>query len=251
MSESASCQRVRGTASGALVYRRNRWFDSGRIECSSMLTSENEDAPLSIGEIARTLSPYVNSALPDSQLVSISRYLELLKKWNQTISLTSIEDETEVVARHFGESLFAGSLLPLERGRLADVGSGAGFPGIPLKIAFPELQVALVEPNVKKCAFLREVQVTLGLTGVEVVRSRYEDFVAKPNSFDFICSRALGDYRRLLQWSKATLKPTGYAILWLGIEDSNLLARTKGWNWELPVRIPESRRRVVLAGRPV
>lgn len=215
-----------------------------------MQTNENESARLSLEEITHILSPYLRNAVTDPQLVSIAQYLALLKRWNQTIPLTSIEDETEIVARHFGESLFAGSLVHLERGRLADVGSGAGFPGFPLKIAFPELQVTLLEPNVKKCAFLREVQGILGISGVDVVRSRYEDFSAAPNSFDFVCSRALGGYGRLLKWSKTVLKPKGYVILWLGTEDSNLLAKTKGWRWGLPVSIPESRRRVILTGRP-
>jgi 16S rRNA (guanine527-N7)-methyltransferase len=209
---------------------------------------ENDGLPLD--EIARALSPYIRKTVSGPQLASIATYLALLKKWNQTIPLTSIEENSEIVARHFGESMFAGSLLPMERGRLADVGSGAGFPGLPLKIAYPELQVTLVEPNVKKCAFLREVQATLRLSGLEIVRSRYEDFGAPPVSFDFVCARALGGYKRLLQWCRGVLKPGGHVILWLGIDDSNLLSRTKGWNWELPARIPESRRRVVLIGRP-
>lgn len=214
-----------------------------------MIANNHQAECLSLREIAQALSPYVNKPLGDPQLISISKYLDLLKTWNQTIALTSIEDETEIVARHFGESIFLGSLLSLESGRLADVGSGAGFPGLPLEIAFPGLQITLIEPNIKKCAFLREVQTALALTGIEVVRSRYEDFPATPASFDFVCSRALGGYRRLLQWSKAVLRAQGRVILWLGVEDSNLLSRTKGWNWELPVKIPESRRRVVLIGR--
>jgi 16S rRNA (guanine527-N7)-methyltransferase len=211
---------------------------------------DHQTGDLSPTEIARILSPYVRQSLSDPQLSSIARYLELLKRWNETIPLTSIEQDADIVARHFGESIFVGSLLLIVRGRLADVGSGAGFPGLPLKIAFPELRVTLVEPNIKKCAFLREMQATLVLTGVEVVRSRYEDFPAAPDSFDFICSRALGGYKRLLQWSKAVLRPGGRVILWLGVEDSILLSRTKDWNWEIPVRIPESRRRVILIGSP-
>ncbi len=215
-----------------------------------MARNENVNQNLSRDGIAHILLPYGGKTLTNSQLASFARYLEMLKKWNQTIPLTSIQDDTEVVARHFGESIFAGSLLPLSRGRLADVGSGAGFPGLPLKIAFPELQVTLLEPNIKKCAFLREVQSALGLTGVEVVRSRYEDFHAESASFDFVCSRALGGYKRLLLWSKVALSPGGHAILWLGTEDSNLLARVKGWTWALPIRIPESRQRVLLTGTP-
>ena len=215
-----------------------------------MSTSENVTGCLSLDEIRLILLPYGGSALTDLQLASLAKYLELLKKWNQSIPLTSIENDTEIVARHFGESIFPASLLPMSRGRLADVGSGAGFPGLPLKIAFPELQVTLLEPNLKKCAFLREVRSTLGLSDVEVVRSRYEDLHAVPGSFDFVCSRALGGYKRLLQWCKALLKPGGQAILWLGTEDSNLLMRTKGWNWALPVKIPESRQRILLMGIP-
>ncbi len=223
---------------------------SGLIEALWLPMDAHENDGLSLDEIARALSPYIRKTVSGPQLVSIATYLALLKKWNQTIPLTSIEENSEIVARHFGESMFAGSFIPMERGRLADVGSGAGFPGLPLKIGYPELQVTLVEPNVKKCAFLREVQATLGLSGLEIVRSRYEDFGAPPVSFDFVCSRALGGYKRLLQWCRGVLKPGGHVILWLGIDDSNLLSRTKGWNWELPVRIPESRRRVVLIGRP-
>lgn len=215
-----------------------------------MSINDQEIGPLTLADIAGILRPYVRNPLSDSQLSSIATYLALLKKWNQTIPLTSIEEDTEIVARHFGESLFAGSVISMEAGRLADVGSGAGFPGIPLKIASPGLHVTLMEPNAKKCAFLREVQAVLGLSDVEVMRSRYEDFGAASTQFDFVCSRALGGYRHLMQWSKGVLKAQGYTVLWLGIDDSNLIARTKGWAWNLPVKIPESRRRVILSGKP-
>jgi 16S rRNA (guanine527-N7)-methyltransferase len=216
---------------------------------STMSINDQEIGPLALADIAGTLRPYVENPLSNSQLSSIATYLSLLKKWNQTVPLTSFEDDAEIVAQHFGESIFAGSVVPIEGGRLADVGTGAGFPGIPLKIAFPGLHVTLIEPNAKKCAFLREAQTALGLSDVEVIRSRYEDFNAASAQYDFICSRALGGYRRLLQWSRRVLKAQGYMVLWLGIDDSNLIARTKGWNWNLPEKIPESRRRVILSGK--
>src|ERR1700758_486362 len=222
----------------------------GLLRRLPMATKENVNEKLSRDEIAHILLPYGGKTLTNSQLASLAKYLEMLKKWNQTIPLTSTQDDKEVVARHFGESIFAGSLLPLNRGRLADVGSGAGFPSLPLKIAFPELQVTLLESNIKKCAFLREVQSALGLPGVEVVRSRYEDFHAAPASFDFVCSRALGGYKRLLLWSKVVLQPGGQVILWLGTEDSNLLTRVKDWYWTPPIKTPESRQRVLLTGTP-
>ena len=246
MSDCAPCQRPLFTK--ALCAGAN----GGLINAAQWLMPENEreTETLSVDEIADALSPYLTKPLLAGQLASIARYLALLKKWNQTIPLTSIEEDSQLLSWHFGESIFAGSLLSIERGRLADVGSGAGFPGLPLKIAFPELEVALIEPNSKKCAFLREIQAVLGLSGVEIVRGRYEDLSVAPASFDFVCSRALGGYRRLLQWSRVALKPKGHVVLWLGMEDSTLLSRTKGWNWQLPVKIPESRRRVLLLGRP-
>lgn len=230
------------------MWKRNQWFHQNALAIA--MINDQETGALSLAEISRALQPYVRTPLVDAQLTHIANYLALLKKWNQTVPLTSIEEDAEVVARHFGESIFAGSVISIERGRLADVGSGAGFPGIPLKIAFPELHVSLIEPNAKKCAFLREVQAALGLSDVEVIRSRYENVGAASSHFDFICSRAIGGYRRLLQWSKGMLDAEGSVVLWLGIDDSNLMSMTNGWTWGLPVKIPESRRRVILIGKP-
>jgi 16S rRNA (guanine527-N7)-methyltransferase len=212
--------------------------------------NDQENRELSSVDIAQALGPYIQLPLSDEQLAKISTYLSLLRKWNQTIALTSIEDEREIVARHFGESMFAASLLSMQRGRLADVGTGAGFPGLALKIISNELQVTLIEPSTKKCAFLRELKTALGFSGVEIVRKRYEDFAAGGNSLDFVCSRALGQNKRLLQWAKLTLKSSGHVLLWLGMDDSTTVSRTKGWYWELPAKIPESRRRVILIGKP-
>ena len=204
---------------------------------------------LSLAEIANALSPYINAPLTDPQLARIAAYLGLLKKWNQTIPLTSIEADSEIVARHFGESIFASRFLACDTGRLADVGSGAGFPGIPLKICLPALRVTLIEPNLKKCAFLRELTVVLALESVEILRNPYENVASPPESFDFVCSRALGNYRRLLQWARRVLTPGGHVILWLGLDDATSLSRQEGWNWQLPANIPESKRRVLLIGQ--
>ncbi len=210
--------------------------------------SDKNSLGLPLDEIALALAPY-GAKISDQQLTAIRTYTSKLIFWNQSVNLTALTDPLEIVARHFGESIFAASVLPLQFGRLADVGSGAGFPGLPLKIAFPGLGVVLLESNIKKCAFLAEIQRTLSLEQVEIVRSRYEEFPAEPNTFDFICSRALGDYRRLLRWAQRTLKKDGRMVLWLGTDDSILIGRTKGWIWDLPARIPESKRRVLLVGR--
>jgi 16S rRNA (guanine527-N7)-methyltransferase len=208
--------------------------------------------PLSLEQIALALSPFTAGVRISSEaLGKIRAYIELLAVWNQSVSLTAIDDKLEIAARHFGESIFAASVVSLQSGRLADVGSGAGFPGLPLKIVSEGLNVVLLEPNLKKCAFLNEVTRELALKDVEISRSRYEDYRSSGSSFDFVCSRALGDYRRLLRWAKAVLAPCGRVILWLGEEDSILLGRTRAWSWDLPVRIPESSRRVLQVGRPI
>ena len=184
-------------------------------------------------------------------MAKIREYIEILTIWNQAVSLTAVNDKTEIVARHFGESIFAASAVPIHSGRLADVGSGAGFPGLPLKIVSEGLGVVLLEPNLKKCAFLNEVTGKLGLSNVEVSRSRYENYRPDGAPFEFVCSRALGGYRGLLRWARSVLAPDGRVVLWLGEEDSVLVGRTQGWSWDLPIRIPESQRRVIQVGRPL
>ena len=208
--------------------------------------------PLSLDQIVSALSPFTGSIhISTEQAEKIRDYTELLIKWNRSMALTAIDDRLEIVSRHFGESIFALSAMPGLAGRLADVGAGAGFPGLPLKIARQEINVVLLEPNLKKCAFLNEVTRALGLNDVEVSRSRYEEYQSVGALFDFVCARALGDYRRLLRWAKGTLAPGGQVMLWLGTEDSILLSRTPGWSWDLPIQIPESRKRVIQIGRPL
>lgn len=177
----------------------------------------DREAQLSIEQIALALSPFTAGLrVCSSELAKIQEYIEILTYWNQSVSLTAVSDKTEIVARHFGESIFAAAAVPILSGRLADVGSGAGFPGLPLKIVSEGLGVVLLEPNLKKSAFLNEVATKLELNDVEVSRSRYEEYRPGGAPFDFICSRALGGYRQLLRWAKGMLAPDGArcALAW-------------------------------------
>src|SRR5881275_2887369 len=93
----------------------------------------------------------------DDQVLQIQQYIRILLVWNEKVNLTAIRDPLEILYRHFCESMFAAVAVPLVAGRLADVGSGGGFPGLPLRIFRPELQVLLIESNIKKATFLAEV----------------------------------------------------------------------------------------------
>src|SRR6266699_5857055 len=116
----------------------------------------NSSAVRSRGAIERAAHEF-QLTLKEHQVLQIQQYTEILWAWNEKVNLTAIRDPLEMLYRHFCESMFGASLLPVENCRLADVGSGGGFPGIPLKIIRTDLQVFLVESNFKKATFLAEV----------------------------------------------------------------------------------------------
>jgi 16S rRNA (guanine527-N7)-methyltransferase len=208
--------------------------------------------PIGIGnrQICETLSPYDISPNED-QIAKIREYMLLLLKWNRSVNLTSITDPVEIVGRHFGESMLASKLLPVENCRLADVGTGAGFPGLALKIACPSIHITLIESNKKKCAFLSEVVRNLGISDVEIRTERFEQIRPETVLANIITSRAVGEYKQLLSWSTNALVRRGHLMLWVGAEESTRIARTPAWTWQPAVRIPDSQRRFILIGRPI
>jgi 16S rRNA (guanine527-N7)-methyltransferase len=122
-------------------------------------------ATLPDSTIATLLKPYLlpKTSLPDTLYPKLSHYLDLLLKWNARTNLTAIRNPEEIVRRHFGESLFAAQQLDPNATTLLDFGSGAGFPGLPIALLRPEIQVTLAESQNKKATFLREVTRTLNL----------------------------------------------------------------------------------------
>ncbi len=180
----------------------------------------------------------------------IGAYVELLLKWNRKISLTSVTDPIEIVKFHFGESLFAVSTVSCGKSRLADVGTGAGFPGLPLALAVANLEVELIESNLKKGAFLAEVIRELSISNAIVFRGRMESLKAKGAGFDFITARALGRFDELLDWSAQSLRSGGSLLLWLGQHDSAEVSSRPDWEWNRPVLIPGSKGRYTLRGWP-
>jgi 16S rRNA (guanine527-N7)-methyltransferase len=200
--------------------------------------------------IERALAEFQLTAT-EQQILQIQQYTELLLRWNEKVNLTAIRDPLEVLYRHFCESMYGAVVIPLEKCRLADVGSGGGFPGIPLKIIRPELDLYLIESNVKKATFLTEVVRELSLQGVRVLVSRYEELHEELAPVDVVCSRAVGDFEPFLDWASSPILGTERIALWIGGEDAALVRQLplEGWQWEEPKPLPHSLRRFILVGK--
>jgi len=179
----------------------------------------------------------------------IRAYIDLLLRWNEKTALTAVTQPEEILRFHFGESILAASSVPIRHGRLADVGSGAGFPAVPVRMVSENLSVILIESNQKKATFLAEVGRELQFNNVEVRRSRMEDVSLRGEPVDFVSARAVRIDHDFLDWSHHSLNLTGSLVLWLGEEDASKISRSSQWKWGDPIRIPQSERRVILHGK--
>ena len=238
--------------------------------------------------------------LSPSQLGDISTYIDMLVRWNARINLTAIRNPEEIVTRHFGESLFAachlfptgarqreghdssraahpskpeaGALAPgapanaprrTTNDRLADLGSGAGFPGIPIKLWAPHLAVTLIESNQKKAAFLREVARALTLTNINIfpgraqdlaksdVDARHDDGVDASSSFDLVTLRAVERFGNILPIAASLVAPGGRLALLIGVSQLERAHDTLStFHWHDPRPIPLSTSRILAVGVP-
>lgn len=151
----------------------------------------------------------LNSSQQDSLLV----YVDLMKKWNKVFNLTAIEGSEHILSHHILDSL---SVIPYMSGaRVLDVGSGAGFPGIPLAIALPEWQFVLLDCNGKKTRFLLQSVLELGLENVEVVKSRLEEYLPT-QSFDTVISRAFSSLSVLIRATTHVCAHKGHILAMKG-----------------------------------
>jgi 16S rRNA (guanine527-N7)-methyltransferase len=155
------------------------------------------------------------------------RYAELLERWSAAHNLVSWRTREELVERHLADALAARPVLP-ERGRLLDVGSGAGLPGVPLLTVRPGWRGVLLEPREKRWAFLRLVVRELELDA-QAVRLRFQEYRAGGVEFDVVTARALGGYHELLGWARNRLSDAGCVLLWATIDIEHELRGTSGW----------------------
>jgi 16S rRNA (guanine527-N7)-methyltransferase len=172
------------------------------------------------------------------QLGQFRAHYDLLVRWNERTNLTSIRDPVAILRRHFAESAYLTQVVKLSPGTLVDIGSGAGFPGIPVKILSPETRVILVEAVQKKAAFLKEVARAVGLAGLDVFAGRFEDF---QGSADWVTMRAVKLEPRLAEAIRRNV-PRGTCAIFLGEPDA---ARLPGAQIH---PIPGSDRRVIAVG---
>lgn len=154
--------------------------------------------------------------LNEKQLSQFQRYYEMLIEWNEKINLTAITEFEEVLKKHFLDSISIGRLLSQnEEVSILDIGTGAGFPGIPIKIAFPNVKVTLLDSLNKRVNFLNEVINELSLEGISALHGRAEDFAKKKDmreQFDFCVSRAVANLSSLTEFCLPYVKLGGKFI---------------------------------------
>lgn len=206
------------------------------------------EKPVSEETVRRALGEF--QILPDPQQVAlIQRYIRILLRWNEKLNLTAIRDPLEILYRHFCESMFGASAIPVDKGRLADIGSGPGFPGIPIKIIRPELELCVVESNIKKGTFLAEVVRELQLANTRVVISRYEELGEELAPLDYVCLRAVGQFQPFLEWAASEHVQARQVLLWIGGRDLEEVRKLRNWEWMEPILIPKSLQRYILVGK--
>ena len=176
-------------------------------------------------------------ALSAQQAAALHRHYQLLVRWNRVLNLTSVSDMEQAAVRHYCESLFLAVHLPAGPVSVLDIGSGAGFPGIPVAILRPDCAVTLAEAHRRKAVFLREA--TRKMCNVRVVAARAEGIGQR---FEWVISRAV-------RWAAVLPIATNHVGLLLGQRDATEAGRAAGFLWQTPLPLPWGRERVLLLGR--
>lgn len=155
----------------------------------------------------------INIDLSESQIQQFMKYYEMLVEWNKVMNLTGITEFKEVVMKHFVDSVIIDQKLVSQSKTMIDIGTGAGFPGIPLKIVYPHLNVTLLDSLNKRINFLNSVISEIGLENIETIHGRAEDFAKKEQyreQFDLCVSRAVANLATLSEYCIPYVKVNGY-----------------------------------------
>jgi 16S rRNA (guanine527-N7)-methyltransferase len=243
--------------------------------CGYITTIYNLKRSMEPDRIAELLVPFLGagSELSVAQVHSISIYIDILLRWNARVNLTAVRQPEEIVTRHFGESLFAARhLFPKQANlksdqgldqaerkvRLIDVGSGAGFPGLPIKIWASHIHLTLIESNQKKVTFLREVIRCLSLEDADVFAGRLEDWKRKDDrrsrpregeAPDIVTLRAVERFDSILPVAANMVVSSGRMALLVGEAQLERVRKlSPGLSWAAPIKLPCSTIRMLTIG---
>jgi len=209
---------------------------------------------LDAARISELLHPFLgDTPVPPDLYAQLETYLDLLLRWNARMNLTAVRDPEQIVTRHFGESLFAARVLR-DAGAfdsaehvpstLADVGSGAGLPGIPIKLFIPNVQLTLIESQNKKATFLREVARALSLSHTVVHCGRAESW---GHTAQLVTLRAVEKFGDVVPVAAGLVAPDGTLALLIGESQTGAAADLLGLGWKAAASrpIPRSEGRAV------
>ncbi|MBI5199634.1 MAG: 16S rRNA (guanine(527)-N(7))-methyltransferase RsmG [Nitrospirae bacterium] len=179
--------------------------------------------------------------ITDDQINLFSIYLRDLKKWNRIYNLTAIKDDKGIVLKHFIDSLSYLKAIPVRKGlKVIDIGTGAGFPGIPIKICHPDIVLTLVDSSMKKTLFLRHICRALSLEGLEIIQKRAEELKDDyESSFDILLTRALYKVKDLLSFGIPLLKRGGILVVSKGPSGEKELKEANKMMVEMEARIKD------------
>lgn len=184
---------------------------------------------MAVKEILKNITGDFKIQLNDTQLNQLERYFELLVEWNEKMNLTAITDAEGVAVKHFADSLTFYNYIDVRQGaKIIDVGTGAGFPGIVLKIARPDIKLTLLDSLNKRLKFLKTVVDEIGIDA-DIIHSRAEDGANKPElreKFDFAVSRAVAQLNVLSEYCMGYVRKGGYFIAMKGPEMNEEIERS-------------------------
>ena len=209
-----------------------------------MKTNQRESLP--IGEISGLLRPFVE--LSKKQLADILIYINLLLKWNSRVNLTAVRSPKEIVRRHFGESFFAARYLLSghDATTVIDLGSGAGFPGLPIAMFAPQTQVTLIEAQSKKAVFLSEVIRALNLSNARVFSQRAETY---PATAQLVTMRAVEKFEASMPFATHLVAQDGKLALMIGSSQfKQARSLAPEFVWDDPIAVPGGHSRILLVG---
>jgi 16S rRNA (guanine527-N7)-methyltransferase len=206
----------------------------------------NVEAEQAVARLNDLLSDGGLAPLNSEQAQRFSSYLSLLLLWNAKTNLTAIRDTEGILSRHFVECIACAQWLPSGISSLLDLGSGAGFPGIPISICRPEIDVTLAESQGKKAAFLREALRRLGLNA-QVHAGRAKQITRQ---FDCVTLRAVDKMEEAVRAATRLLDLEGRLVLMTTLADLDILKRSvgEGFSWNEPIALPGGERRILALG---